>query len=108
MSGVPASRGGGGSTFNGGTITNPLVIDLSGDSADRPALDVIQPATFGFTVRPFRFRQTDFAYLQMETTGIVSTANNDFSTGGARVVTGGGNVDTTPGGAVTTDQVGVL
>jgi hypothetical protein len=72
-------------SFNGGTVTNPITIDLSGDLADRTALDVIEPATFGFSVRPFRFRQTDFNYLQMETTGVVSTAGNDFTTAGANV-----------------------
>lgn len=78
--------------FNGGTVTNPVVVDLSADVADRTALDVIQPASFGFGVRPFRFRQTDFAYLQMETSGAVSTAGNDLTTAGGtlRVTTAGG------------------
>lgn len=88
MSGVPASS----RSFNGGTITNPLVIDLSGDAADRTALDVIQPATFGFGVRPFRFRQTDFAYLQMDTSGDISSAGNPITSGGATIQTAGGRL----------------
>jgi hypothetical protein len=73
--------GAAGGAFNGGTIRNPLVIDLSGDSSDRTALDVIEPSTFGFSVRPFRFRQTDFGYLEMLTTGEVSAQGNNFTTG---------------------------
>lgn len=82
-----------GKRFNGGTITNPLVIDLSADIADRTALDVIQPVTFGFSVRPFRFRQTDVNYFQMETTGILSTSGNDLSTAGGSLTARGGNMN---------------
>lgn len=91
MSGVPASS----RSFNGGTVTNPIVIDLTADLADRTALDVIQPSTFGFGVRPWRFRQTDFAYLQMETTGIVSTAGNDLSTAGGGLTVRGNTATVT-------------
>lgn len=86
----PTSRG---LSSAGGTITGPLIIDLTADTSDRTALDVVQPDTFGFGARPFRFRQEDFGYLEMLTTGVVSVQGNDFATAGGTISLGGASTD---------------
>lgn len=88
--------GGGGGSFNGGTITQPLTIDLSGGPADQRAFHVILPADFDFSVEAFTFEvdQQSTPLLAFTTNGDVSTGGNGLQTGGGSILTGTGLIST--------------
>lgn len=84
------SGGGSGSSFNGGRVTNPIVVDLSADLGDRTAFEVIEPAGFGFSVDAFSFTGGGATLLALSSNGNLTTEAEIVATGGP--ITALGNV----------------
>jgi hypothetical protein len=100
MAVVPASSRG--TTFEGGTITRPLVIDLSDGDPDVTGLRLILPSNFDFSVNAFTFEiDGQFSLLEFNPNGDVNTDGNNLNTGGGALVTSGGAVRVTQAGGQT-------
>lgn len=89
-----AARGGGG-TFNGGTITEPLTIDLSDADPGVQGFHVVLPNDFDFSVKAFSIEiDGQFSLLEYTTGGAVSTAGNPLITAGGEISTDSGTITT--------------
>lgn len=78
---VLAERAAAGGAFNGGTITEPLIIDLTA-GGEATGFKLLLPGSFAYDNRPFEIKVGTTTILAQDTSGNVTTGGNDFSTGG--------------------------